>query len=57
MKTTNIKEAKAQEIVREKNFVCTSNKHLKWAKDYLNRSFRRRTKQELKKGKIDDEEN
>jgi hypothetical protein len=51
MKTSNIKEQNAQEIIRHKNIECTSNQHIKWAKDYLHRSFRRRIKQDIKKEK------
>ena len=32
MKTSNIKEKDAQEVIRHKNIVCTSKEHIKWAK-------------------------
>ena len=34
-----------QEDVRDKRYVCHTNKHLAWCKRYLNRSFRRKNKQ------------
>lgn len=33
-----------QEDVRDKRYVCHTNKHLAWCKRYLNRSFRRKEK-------------
>ena len=54
MKTCNVKEQRAKDVVAEKKFVCTSKEHLKWAKNYLNRSFRRRLRQDLKRGKEDE---
>ena len=49
MKTSNIKEKDAQEVIRHKDIVCTSKEHIKWAKNYLRRSIRRRIKQIINK--------
>lgn len=49
MKTSNIKEKDAQEVIRHKNIVCTSKKHIKWAKNYFHRSRRRNMKQIINK--------
>lgn len=57
MKTANIKEKDAQEVIRHKNIICTSKEHIKWAKDYLHRSYRRSMKQIIKKEKESYEKN
>lgn len=57
MKTANIKEKDAQEVIRYKDIVCTSKEHVKWAKNYFHRSRRRNMKQIVKKEKEDYETN
>lgn len=57
MKTANIKEKDAQEIIRHKDIVCTSKEHVKWAKNYFHRSRRRNMKQIVKKEKENYETN
>lgn len=44
-KRVNDKGKWFQEDVRDKRYVCHTNKHLAWCKRYLNRSFRRKEKQ------------
>lgn len=49
MKTNNPKQKYAEERIREKNFICIKNKTLKWCKDYINRTTRRKSKQDVNK--------
>ena len=41
----------AQDIVRHKNVRCTSNNTVKWCKKYLNRWYRRTTKNKNKENR------
>lgn len=41
------KDASVQWRLWEKNWACTSLKHIRWMKRYLNRAPRRRNKQEV----------
>lgn len=48
-KTNNPKQQYAIERLRYKNFICTSNDMVKWCKNFLNRTTRRKSKQDLDK--------
>ncbi len=41
------KDSWIQWRLADKNFLCTSLKHIRWMKRYLNRAPRRRNKQEV----------
>jgi hypothetical protein len=47
-KLSNNKENYVQNRLGLKNIYCTSKDYIKWAKNYLNRSDRRKYKQNLK---------
>ena len=47
-RTNNIKENYAREILEERGFIRSSNARIKWCKNYLNRSNRRKNKQKYK---------
>jgi hypothetical protein len=49
MKTNNYKENNIKRRLTYKNFIATSDKTVKWCKNYLTRSERRRAKQETEK--------
>ena len=46
-KRVNDKGKWFQEDVRDKRYVCHTNKYLAWCKRYLNRSFRRKRKNNI----------
>lgn len=48
-KTNNPKQQYARERLAEKNFVCTTNATVKWCKNFLSRTTRRKSKQDLDK--------
>lgn len=48
-KTNSPKQQHARERLRDKNFICTSNDMVKWCKNFLNRTTRRKSKQDLGK--------
>lgn len=48
-KTNNNKQRFAQDKLTHRDIVCVSNKMIKWCKNYLNRSTRRKQKQDIKK--------
>ena len=48
-KTNNRKQRYAQERLIEKNFICSTNATIKWCKNFLNRTTRRKSKQDLDK--------
>ena len=48
-KTNNPKQQWARRRLRNKNVVCTSNAMVKWCKNFLNRTMRRKSKQDLDK--------
>ena len=41
--------------LKDKNFICTSQEWIKWAKKYTSRANRRKQKQELRKERYDDD--
>lgn len=43
------KESSVQERLGEKDWICVSDKWVKWAKRYMNKANRRKSKQELDK--------
>lgn len=49
MKTNNCKQQYAKERLVHKNVICTSNAMVKWCKNYLSRSTRRKSKQNIYK--------
>lgn len=56
MRKADYKRLKSKEKIiqwryRDRDFLCTSHKWIKWAKKYLNRSRRRKEKNSLKREK------
>ena len=53
-KLSNPKQEYAAERLAERGFICISNEMKRWCKNFINRTNRRKGKQNLKKYNLED---